>query len=101
MTATSQAALAAASEQAHSADAPKRGRSAANRPPKTALYGDTKTAAALIGIGKSTLEKTRLDGSGPPFVKIGRLVRYHLPTCLEWAAARSHQSTSEYVRPAA
>ncbi len=64
--------------------------------PIAGQYCDTRTAAAFFGISASTLEKTRLTGSGPPFVKFGRLVRYHLPTCEEWARKQAHNSTSEY-----
>jgi hypothetical protein len=63
-------------------------------------YCDTAGAANLLGISASTLTKRRMDGNGPPFVKFSKLVRYHVPTLRAWAAAREHQSTSEYGRVA-
>jgi hypothetical protein len=63
-------------------------------------YCDTAGAANLLGISASTLTKRRMDGNGPPFVKFSKLVRYHVPTLRAWAAAREHQSTSEYGRAA-
>ena len=39
-------------------------------------YLDTKQAAELTGISTVTLERWRVDGGGPPYVKLGRLVKY-------------------------
>jgi helix-turn-helix protein len=39
---------------------------------------DTDEAAAFLKRAKATLEKDRCAGKGPPFVKIGKLVRYRL-----------------------
>ena len=39
-------------------------------------YLDTKSASGLTGISTVTLEKWRTTGEGPPFVKLGRIVRY-------------------------
>jgi len=41
-----------------------------------APYLDTRQAAELTGISKLTLERWRVDGCGPPYVKLGRLVKY-------------------------
>lgn len=46
------------------------------------LYIDTQTAANLLGISRSSLEKYRhfRDSKGPPFVVFGRgAIRYHVP----------------------
>jgi predicted DNA-binding transcriptional regulator AlpA len=37
---------------------------------------DDNELAAVIGRSRSRIQKDRLEGRGPPFVKIGRLVRY-------------------------
>ena len=39
-------------------------------------YLDTRQAAELTGISTVTLERWRVDGGGPPYVKLGRLVKY-------------------------
>jgi hypothetical protein len=62
----------------------------------TGEYGDTRTIADLLGVSESYLNKARCTGSGPPFHKFGSAVRYHIATALEWAAAQTHKSTSEY-----
>jgi predicted DNA-binding transcriptional regulator AlpA len=47
------------------------------------------------GIPTSTLAKLRMRGGGPPYVKIGRAVRYPVRAGLEWMAARTIRNTSE------
>lgn len=49
--------------------------SAAPAPPE---YLDTRAAAALLGVSVKTLEALRSRGTGPPFVRVGRSVRYRL-----------------------
>ena len=46
-------------------------------------------------IPTSTLSKMRMRGGGPPFVKIGRAVRYPVRAGLEWMTGQTHHSTSE------
>ena len=58
-------------------------------------YGSVKVAAKKLGVGESYLNKARVYGGGPPFVKFGAAVRYHIPTLLEWAAAQTRHSTSD------
>ena len=54
----------------------------------------TKAAAKYCGLGKSTLEKKRISGEGPEFLKISRSVRY-LPSDLDrWLAEHRRKSTS-------
>jgi predicted DNA-binding transcriptional regulator AlpA len=44
---------------------------------------------ALTGIKRKTLERWRLDGSGPPWVRAGkRLIRYPAISLHEWMASR-------------
>jgi excisionase family DNA binding protein len=54
-------------------------------------------AAARLKISKHTLNRWRVTGEGPPFVKYGpRLVRYTEHMLDEWAKKRLHGSTREY-----
>jgi hypothetical protein len=56
------------------------------------LYVDTPTAAGLLGLSRSSLEKYRHyhDPDGPPFVLFGRgSIRYHVPSLLDWAENRT------------
>lgn len=59
-------------------------------------------AALRLKISKHTLNRWRVTGEGPPFVKYGpRLVRYVDRTLDDWAARRTRRSTSEYGRESA
>lgn len=56
------------------------------------LYVSTEDAAKILGLSRSSLEKYRhyRDLGGPPYVIFGRgAVRYHVPSLLEWAEART------------
>ena len=56
-------------------------------------------AATRLKISKHTLNRWRVTGEGPPFVKYGpRLVRYIDRVLDEWATKRIRRSTSEYQR---
>jgi predicted DNA-binding transcriptional regulator AlpA len=54
-----------------------------------------KEAAALYGVSLSWLAKRRMSGDGPPFVKVGRSVRYTEAGLIQWAKSRQRLSTSE------
>ncbi len=45
----------------------------------------------------NTLEKWRHTGGGPPFMKVGRSVRYDVAMADKWLDDRLHKSTSEYA----
>ena len=56
-------------------------------------------AAVRLKISKHTLNRWRVTGEGPPFVKYGpRLVRYIDRTLDDWAVTRTRGSTSEYEK---
>ena len=50
--------------------------------------------ARLLKVSVSWLAKSRMRGDGPPFVKIGRSVRYS-SAVKEWLRTRGRTSTSE------
>ncbi len=54
---------------------------------------DEKACAGLVGCVVSTLQKWRVRGDGPPFVKVGRLVRYRPEDVEAWVAMRSAPQT--------
>ncbi|MFC3711206.1 helix-turn-helix transcriptional regulator [Sphingoaurantiacus capsulatus] len=58
---------------------------------------DTASASRMCGIAESTLEKWRVAGMGPPFLKLGKLVRYSRQDLEAWLNARRVRSTSEPV----
>lgn len=56
---------------------------------------DTVQAAKFIGLAKPTLDKMRLVGNGPPYVKMGKSVRYRIEDLESWVASRIVTSTSQ------
>jgi len=49
---------------------------------------DTKQAAALLGVKVRTLHDWRQDRIGPPYTKVGHLVRYQLSDLQAWVDSR-------------
>lgn len=54
------------------------------------IFIDTAEAARRLGLSISTLEKYRFHRvpDAPPFVRLGRAVRYRVSDLEAWAAAR-------------
>lgn len=55
----------------------------------------TASAAQAIGLSKSFLNKARLSGGGPRFVKIGTRVTYDPIDLSNWIESRKRVSTSD------
>lgn len=53
--------------------------------------------AELLSLSPRTLEKMRVSGDGPPFIKLGRLraVRYRESDLQAWIEGRVRRSTSD------
>jgi predicted DNA-binding transcriptional regulator AlpA len=51
--------------------------------------------AKLLKVSLSWLAKARMRGDGPPFIKIGRSIRYSELALSSWMKARQRLSTSE------
>ena len=47
----------------------------------------TSEAAALLALSASTLKRYRVEGRGPPFLRLGACVRYTRADLLKWALA--------------
>jgi len=65
--------------------------------PSSALFSQA-TVAALLDCSLATIERDRWEGTGIPFVKIGRMVRYRKADIDTWL--RMHvaiQSTSQGI----
>ena len=52
-------------------------------------------AARFLGLSKSWLDKKRLNGGGPEYLKLGRRVVYDLNDLENWAAGNRRKHTSE------
>jgi hypothetical protein len=56
----------------------------------------TAQAAEYVGLSASTLEKFRLNGSGPVYQKAGPKIVVYRPEDLDgWLSARRRRSTSD------
>lgn len=61
-------------------------------------YLRTTEAAKYLGVGQSTLERKRIDGTGPKFRILGsRIVAYAVADLDAWASETVLGSTSERV----
>lgn len=56
---------------------------------------NTKEAAAWLRLTKNTLEKMRVQGTGPVYRKHGRYVRYHIEDLVDYSNANKRRSTSD------
>lgn len=54
-----------------------------------------REAARLLRLSERTLERLRLQGGGPVYVKAGRAVRYRESDLEKWIDARVVSSTSQ------
>jgi predicted DNA-binding transcriptional regulator AlpA len=56
---------------------------------------NTRQAAERCGLSARTLEKYRITGGGPPFIRLGGAVRYQLEDLDAWIASNRRRSTSD------
>jgi hypothetical protein len=68
------------------------------RDPDALLFG--AEMAYLLGLSVRTLESLRLRGEGPPYLKLGRSVRYQRASGLGWATEKLRRSTSDQGKTA-
>jgi predicted DNA-binding transcriptional regulator AlpA len=54
-----------------------------------------RQAAALLCLSERTLERFRVSGIGPKFLRMGKSIRYRLSDVEAWIASRVVGSTSE------
>ena len=72
------------------------GNSLPQRPAAPAIVLLTpKEAAKLIKVSTSWMAKARMRGDGPPYIPIGRSIRYSEAALLQWMKSRQRLSTSE------
>ncbi len=57
---------------------------------------NTGQAAELLGVSGQFLNKLRLTGGGPAFVKLGTRVSYDPADLAAWLEGQKRHSTSEY-----
>jgi Helix-turn-helix domain len=54
-------------------------------------------AAARLRVSMSWLAKARMRGDGPPYIKVGRSIRYTEAGLVQWTKSRQRLSTSEQL----
>ena len=54
-----------------------------------------RDAANLLRLSSSWLAKARMRGDGPPYIKLGRSIRYSETALLLWTRAHQRLSTSQ------
>lgn len=60
-----------------------------------------KQTAEIIGLNVRSLQRKRVDGSGPPFVRLSeRRIGYPEDALQDWIRARTVRSTSEPINAA-
>ena len=52
-------------------------------------------AAAVLKVSLSWLAKARMRGDGPPYIRVGRSIRYGEVALIQWMKSRQRSSTSE------
>ena len=70
---------------------PRRG----SRPTPIIVLLTAKEASRLLKLSVSWLAKARMRGDGPPYLRLGRAVRYSEGGLLQWMKSRTRMSTSE------
>jgi hypothetical protein len=54
-----------------------------------------KEAATLLKVSLSWLAKARMRGDGPPYIRVGRSIRYAEAALIQWMKSRQRLSTSQ------
>lgn len=57
----------------------------------------TNDAAAKIGLSASWLNKSRMTGTGPVYMKVGGAVRYALPDLDAWLASQRRTAIYDHA----
>jgi hypothetical protein len=54
-----------------------------------------RDAARIVGLSPATLSTLRCRGGGPPFLRLGRAIRYRVSDLRAWRDARLVTSTAD------
>jgi predicted DNA-binding transcriptional regulator AlpA len=67
----------------------------AMEPFNSSPYLNQDAAGAFLGLSVRTLERFRVDGRGPRYLKLGRRVAYTREDLMSWAESRRRSSTAD------
>ena len=65
--------------------------------PENPEYLSVAEAAKRLNVSQSFLNKRRVYGGGPPYLKFQSTIRYEASSLVKWAESCSRNSTSEDV----
>jgi len=65
------------------------------RSPPSFVLLTPKEAATRLRVSLSFLAKARMRGDGPPFIPIGRSIRYSESALVQWMRSQQRWSTRE------
>jgi hypothetical protein len=51
--------------------------------------------AKILKVSESWVAKARMREDGPPFIRVGRSIRYTLPALQQWMKSQQRLSTTE------
>jgi predicted DNA-binding transcriptional regulator AlpA len=68
---------------------------AAKPPTAIATLMTPNEAAEILKVSLSWLAKARMRGDGPPYIPVGRSIRYGEAALIQWMKSRQRSSTSE------
>lgn len=52
-------------------------------------------AAAFLKVSKAWLAQLRVEGGGPPYIKLGKCITYEIPDLIEFGRRHKRKSTSD------
>jgi hypothetical protein len=67
----------------------------AKPPAAIATLMTPKEAASVLKVSYSWLSKARMRGDGPPYIRVGRSIRYAEAALIQWMKSKQRSSTSE------
>ena len=68
---------------------------AAKPPAAIATLMTPNEAANVLKVSLSWLAKARMRGDGPPYIRVGRSIRYAEAALIQWMKSKQRSSTSE------
>jgi hypothetical protein len=68
---------------------------AAKPPAAIATLMTPSDAATVLKVSLSWLAKARMRGDGPPYIRVGRSIRYADAALMQWMKSKQRSSTSE------
>lgn len=69
-----------------------------SRDRKNRRYLSEKMASDYLGLSDKTLQRHRINGTGPQYIKAGGRVLYDIMDCDEWMESQKVFSTSAYAQ---